>query len=122
LLPRGECGSFCSPWTTFVQSRARRLYDGPGPSSLWPGNGLWRRSSSRVESSRFPEKEQAMHGVSRRTFLKTASTSAVLAAASRHLPNLMANPLGLPIGLQLYSVRDILPKDYEGTLRQLAGL
>jgi len=34
----------------------------------------------------------------------------------------MANPLGLPIGLQLYSVRDILPKDYEGTLAQLAAL
>jgi len=34
----------------------------------------------------------------------------------------MANPLGLPIGLQLYSVRDLLPKDYEGTLRQLGAL
>jgi sugar phosphate isomerase/epimerase len=34
----------------------------------------------------------------------------------------MANPLGLPLGLQLYSVRDILPKDYEGTLKQLAAL
>jgi len=34
----------------------------------------------------------------------------------------MANALGLPLGLQLYSVRDILPKDYEGTLRQLAAL
>jgi len=34
----------------------------------------------------------------------------------------MANPLGLPIALQLYSVRDLLPKDYEGTLRQLGML
>jgi len=34
----------------------------------------------------------------------------------------MANPLALPIGLQLYSVRDLLPKDYEGTLRQLGAL
>jgi sugar phosphate isomerase/epimerase len=34
----------------------------------------------------------------------------------------MANPLGLPIGLQLYTVRDVLPKDYEGTLRQLGAL
>jgi sugar phosphate isomerase/epimerase len=34
----------------------------------------------------------------------------------------MANPLGLPLGLQLYSVRDLLPKDYEGTLRQLGAL
>jgi sugar phosphate isomerase/epimerase len=34
----------------------------------------------------------------------------------------MANPLGLPIGLQLYSVRDLLPKNYEGTLRQLGAM
>ena len=40
-----------------------------------------------------------MYGVSRRAFLKTA-------AASRNAP---------------HSVRDILPEDYEGTLRQLAG-
>ena len=34
----------------------------------------------------------------------------------------MADPLGLPLGLQLYSVRDLLPKDYEGTLRQLGAI
>jgi sugar phosphate isomerase/epimerase len=34
----------------------------------------------------------------------------------------MASPFGLPIGLQLYSVRDMLPKDYEGTLKQIAAL
>ena len=63
-----------------------------------------------------------MHGISRRIFLKTASASAVGAAVWSNLPRLMANPLGLPLGLQLYSVRDILPKDYEGTLRQLAAI
>src|ERR1700685_1999434 len=60
--------------------------------------------------------------ISRRTFLKTASASAVCAAFwNRALP-LMAKPLGLPLGLQLYSVRDVLPKDYEGTLKQLGAL
>jgi sugar phosphate isomerase/epimerase len=34
----------------------------------------------------------------------------------------MASPFGLPIGLQLYSVRELLPKDYEGTLKQIAAL
>jgi len=62
-----------------------------------------------------------MHRVSRRTFLQAASAS-VAGAALWNAPRLMANPLGLPIGLQLYSVRDLLPKDYEGTLRQLAAL
>ncbi len=63
-----------------------------------------------------------MRGISRRTFLKTASASAGLAAVLRNVPPLMANPLGLPIGLQLYSVRDVLPKDYDGTLHQLSAL
>ena len=63
-----------------------------------------------------------MHGISRRTFLKTASASAVCAALWNGIPHLMADPLGLPLGLQLYSVRDLLPKDYEGTLRQLGTI
>ena len=63
-----------------------------------------------------------MRRISRRTFVKTASASAACAALWSHVPRLMANPLGLPLGLQLYSVRDILPKDYEGTLRQIAAL
>ena len=63
-----------------------------------------------------------MHSISRRTFLKTASASAACAAVWSSAHRLMANALGLPLGLQLYSVRDVLPKDYEGTLRQLAAL
>ncbi len=63
-----------------------------------------------------------MHEISRRAFLKTTSASAAYAALWSNVPPLMANPLGLPIGLQLYSVRDLLPKDYEGTLRQLGAL
>ena len=63
-----------------------------------------------------------MHGVSRRTFLNTAFASAACAALWNSAPWLMADPLGLPLGLQLYSVRDILPKDYEGTLKQLSAI
>jgi sugar phosphate isomerase/epimerase len=63
-----------------------------------------------------------VHRISRRTFLKTASASAAYAAVWSSALRLMANPLGLPIGLQLYSVRNLLPKDYEGTLRQLGAL
>jgi len=54
--------------------------------------------------------------------LKTASVSAACAALWNSVPQLIANALGLPLGLQLYSVRDILPKDYEGTLHQVAAL
>jgi sugar phosphate isomerase/epimerase len=65
--------------------------------------------------------ENVMRLISRRTLLKSASVSAAWAVlGSPHW--LIANPLGLPIGLQLYTVRDLLPKDYEGTLRQLGAL
>src|SRR5205823_12234209 len=36
--------------------------------------------------------------------------------------SLAAKPLGLPIGCQVYPVRESLGKDFEGTLRQLAGI
>src|SRR5277367_5163641 len=71
---------------------------------------------------KFESGASTMHGISRRTFLKTASASAALAAAGVDASWLMANPLGLPLGLQLYSVRDLLPKDYEGTLKQLSSI
>jgi sugar phosphate isomerase/epimerase len=56
--------------------------------------------------------------MSRRTFVRTAAASAAMLATRR----LWANPLGLPLGLQLYSVRDFLPKDYAGTLKQLGAM
>src|SRR5580704_16845423 len=63
-----------------------------------------------------------MRGISRRRFLQAVSASLSFVAACADAPWLLANPLGLPLGLQLYSVRDLLPKDYEGTLRQLSAL
>jgi sugar phosphate isomerase/epimerase len=56
---------------------------------------------------------------SRRDFLKT--TAAVAAVSSAGLGKLAAAPLKMPIGLQLYSVRDLLPKDFEGTLHKVAA-
>ncbi len=60
--------------------------------------------------------------VSRRTFLKSISASGVGLAIFSRMPELMAYPLGLPLGIQLYSVRDFLPKHYDGTLRQLNAI
>lgn len=56
---------------------------------------------------------------SRRTFLKTTSLVAAGAFAGAH--RLAAAPLTLPVGLQLYSVRNLLPKDFDGTLAQLSA-
>jgi sugar phosphate isomerase/epimerase len=57
---------------------------------------------------------------SRRNFLKT--TGAVAAAACIGSRHLAAAPLTLPVGLQLYSVREQLPKDFDGTLHKLAAI
>jgi sugar phosphate isomerase/epimerase len=58
-----------------------------------------------------------MSDTSRRDFLKT--TAAVAAVAGAGSIRLAAKTLGLPIGLQLYSVREMLPKDFDGTLAKL---
>jgi sugar phosphate isomerase/epimerase len=63
-----------------------------------------------------------MRGISRRNFLNSAAASVALAVAGAEAPWLVANPLGLPLGLQLYSVRDLLPKGYEETLCELSAM
>jgi sugar phosphate isomerase/epimerase len=59
-----------------------------------------------------------MQTTSRRQFLRAGAAGGLAAAA----PRLEAAPLGLPIGFQVYPVRDMLAKDFEGTLRQMAGV
>lgn len=58
--------------------------------------------------------------ITRRTFLKTSAATA--AAWSLSQRDVFADPLGLPVGLQLYSVRKLLPNDYTGTLKQLSAI
>ncbi len=62
-----------------------------------------------------------MNGMSRREFVKTAtvSTAAVTALGAGAI-RLRANPLGFPIGCQTWPVRDMIAKDFPGTLKQLA--
>jgi sugar phosphate isomerase/epimerase len=54
---------------------------------------------------------------SRRTFLKTSG--AVAAAACVGVHRLAAKPLNKPLGLELYSVRSLLPKDFDATLAKV---
>ncbi len=57
----------------------------------------------------------------RRRFLQTAASTLLAAPLLLRSRNALASPFGLPIGLQLYSVREPLAKDYEGTLKQVAA-
>ena len=49
------------------------------------------------------------------------TSGALAAAACVGADRLLAAPLHKPIGLQLYSVRNLLPKDFDGTLHQLGA-
>jgi sugar phosphate isomerase/epimerase len=63
-----------------------------------------------------------MQSLTRREFLQSTSAALVCGSAFLGGTKLHASPFGLPVGLQLYSVRDLLPKDYAGTLKQIAAL
>ncbi|WP_109487246.1 TIM barrel protein [Occallatibacter savannae] len=60
-----------------------------------------------------------MNSCSRRSFLK--KSTALAAASVLGIDALSAATLKQPIGLQLYSVRNLLPKNFQGTLDQLAA-
>jgi sugar phosphate isomerase/epimerase len=63
-----------------------------------------------------------MSEISRREFVKKSATGAaavgLLSAVGRKLH---ANPLGLPIGCQTWPVREMIARDFPGTIKQLAG-
>ena len=61
-----------------------------------------------------------MSNISRRDFFKKASTGvAVTGFLSGHAGMLSANPLGMPIACQTWPVRDMIAKDFPGTLKML---
>src|SRR6266481_284349 len=60
-----------------------------------------------------------MPAISRRQFLKYSATSAAGLFSVGAL-ELHANPLGLPIGCQTWAVRDMIAKDFPGTIKLLA--
>jgi len=58
----------------------------------------------------------------RRDFLKTGSAALVYGSALLQGTKLYAQTLKLPPAIQLYSVRELLPTDFAGTLKKLSGL
>ena len=62
-----------------------------------------------------------MNLTSRRTFLKQTGTQAAVASLlGTSALKLSANPLGLPIGCQTWPVKEMIGKDFPGTIKQLA--
>jgi sugar phosphate isomerase/epimerase len=64
-----------------------------------------------------------MKPISRREFLgKSAIGMAAAGGFAGGSPWLQANPLGLPIGFQIYPVREQSVKDFAGTMREFASV
>jgi sugar phosphate isomerase/epimerase len=62
-----------------------------------------------------------MSVISRREFLKNAATCTAAAGfLSSGALKLCANPLGMPIGCQTWPVREMIAKDFPGTIKLLA--
>ena len=63
-----------------------------------------------------------MRNFSRRTFVKQAGMCVALGELLLSGEKMLhADPLGLPIGCQTWPVREMIGKDFPGTLKQLAA-
>jgi hypothetical protein len=64
-----------------------------------------------------------MQAISRRQFLGRSTMGITMTGyLSAGALELGADPLGLPIGFQSYSVRNLVAQDFAGILRRLAGV
>ncbi len=64
-----------------------------------------------------------MESINRRKFLRDGTLGlAAISLATRGEGPAFADPLGLPVGLELYTVRNEMGKDFDGTLRQVAAI
>lgn len=64
-----------------------------------------------------------MQTMTRRSFIqKTGVAVGAAALASQEAGQLLANPLAMPIGFQVYPIKEMVAKDFEGTLKQMAAL
>lgn len=64
-----------------------------------------------------------MHSLTRRNFLKAATFGAATASlATQWASRADADPLGVPPGLQLYSVREVMPAEFDSTLKQVGAI
>jgi sugar phosphate isomerase/epimerase len=61
-----------------------------------------------------------MSEISRRDFVKTTASAVAAGVVLTTGLDVHANPLGLPIGCQTWPVRDLIAKDFPGTIKTLA--
>jgi sugar phosphate isomerase/epimerase len=59
--------------------------------------------------------------ISRREFLQNVARGAAIAGVVAGAPEIWANPLGMPIGCQTWPVREMIARDFPGTIKILAA-
>jgi sugar phosphate isomerase/epimerase len=64
---------------------------------------------------------EMMARISRRDFVKDAAALAAVAGIGARALKALANPLGMPIGCQTWPVREMIAKDFPGTIKELAA-
>ena len=84
------------------------LRQGEGDKIALESEGINARSALQSHSG---QEGSSMNGVNRREFLGAGVAGLAAAAAGGVASRLWANPLGLPIGLALYTVREQLRQD-----------
>jgi sugar phosphate isomerase/epimerase len=66
--------------------------------------------------------KKPMITASRRRFIQTSVLGVAMAGLYGKPQSLLADPLGLPIGVQLYTLNEELQKDFQGTLQKVAAI
>jgi sugar phosphate isomerase/epimerase len=60
--------------------------------------------------------------ISRREFFQNAARGAAITGVVAGAPDIWANPLGMPIGCQTWPVREMIARDFPGTIKTLAAV
>ena len=99
----------------------------PGTGDRTPGNAERRPDDPLHSPPAGGESALGVPRLSRRDFLGAAAVGtaalAVPRAAEALIPSsLLRSSAPQPIGIQLYTVRDLMQKDVQGTLKQIAGI
>src|ERR1700722_6853237 len=81
--------------------------------------GIYIRSKKAQGAGGLGEQPTMTNATSRRTFMQM--TAAGLTVSLLEIPTMNANPLNLPVGLQLYTVGKEMDSDPAGTLKAVAA-
>jgi sugar phosphate isomerase/epimerase len=96
-------------------------YDACNTSAREADDRPHRGTKGRTNTMQSKRKQSEVKTFSRRQFFGRSVIGLAAAGYLARGTDLLGNPLGLPIGCQTWPVREMIGKDFDGTLRQLAA-